>query len=139
MPDNWTPLFDLSDPAEVARQNELAETCIADVIARLQARETGNHTAYRKPYAIRVIADPLLSGKRKTKHFYVEDSCIGCGVCAANCPVQAIEMQRGRPVWVKKQCALCLGCLHRCPKFAIQYGDGKTKLHGQYHNPHTSY
>ena len=30
----------------------------------------------------------------------------------------------------------CIGCLHRSPKFAIQYGNGKTKEHGQYTNPH---
>ena len=47
-------------------------------------------------------------------------------------------MKDKKPMWVKEQCALCLGCLHRCPKFAIQYGNGKTKQHGQYKNPHTS-
>ena len=43
-------------------------------------------------------------------------------------------MEEKRPVWVRDQCAMCLGCLHRCPKFAIQY-DGRTQKHGQYTNP----
>lgn len=50
------------------------------------------------------------------------------------CPVQAIEMKAGRPVWVKEKCVMCLGCLHRCPRFAIQY-ENRTQKHGQYTNP----
>ena len=80
------------------------------------------------------IAEPIYNTKRRTSNFRVEDSCIGCGLCAEKCPMQAIEMRDKKPIWVKAQCALCLGCLHRCPKFAIQYGN-KTKRHGQYTNP----
>ena len=65
---------------------------------------------------------------------HVNESCVGCGLCAKNCPVSAIELRAGRPVWTKKQCVMCLSCLHRCPKFAIQYG-GKTAKHGQYVHP----
>ena len=81
------------------------------------------------------IAQPLYDRQvRRTSHLHVEDSCIGCGLCAKKCPVQAIEMQNGKPVWVKEKCVMCLGCLHRCPKFAIQYGKN-TKKHGQYLHP----
>jgi len=71
---------------------------------------------------------------RLTSNFHVEDCCIGCGLCAKKCPVQAIRMQDAKPVWVKEKCVMCLGCLHRCPRFAIQYGS-RTKNHGQYTNP----
>lgn len=136
MPDTWTPVFDLSDPAEVAKQNELAEDYIDHVIQRIKSGETGNHTEHRAPYFVRVFTDPLLNAERKTKNYHVEDTCIGCGLCARKCPVQAIEIRDKKPVWVKDQCTLCLRCLHHCPKFAIQYGNGKTKQHGQYRNPH---
>ncbi len=138
MPDNWTPIFDLSDPVKVAKQNEAAESYIERLLIRIQARESGNHMERKQPYFLRLLYDPLLNYERKTRHFYAEDSCIGCGLCARKCPVQAIEIKDKRPSWVKERCALCLGCLHRCPKFAIQYGSGRTKRHGQYRNPNTT-
>lgn len=137
MPDNWTPIFNLSNPEEVAKQNESAEKFIEALIPRIRAKEKGNHTEHRVPYFVRVFTDPFLNAERKTKNFYVEDTCIGCGLCAKRCPVHAIEIKDKKPVWIKDRCALCLRCLHHCPKFAIQYGNGKTKLHGQYRNPHT--
>ena len=70
----------------------------------------------------------------KTSHLHVSDDCTGCSLCEKNCPVDAIEMEDGKPVWVIEKCAMCLGCLHRCPKFAIQY-DNRTKKHGQYQHP----
>ena len=135
MPDNWTPVFDLSDPEKVRRQNENADKQLAVVIDKIQSKATGNHANPKAPYAVRKISDRLYEKARRTSHFTVEEGCIGCGLCAKKCPVQAIEMQNKKPVWTKAQCTLCLRCLHLCPKFAIQYGDGKTKQHGQYHHP----
>ena len=137
MPDNWTPIFDLSDPKQVAKQNEEAETYIAEVLKQISVKTVGNHMQKVKPMAVKILTDPFLNSERKTKNFYVEDSCIGCGLCARKCPVQAIDIKDKKPVWTKEQCALCLRCLHHCPKFAIQYGNGKTKKHGQYRNPNT--
>ena len=55
-------------------------------------------------------------------------------MCANKCPVGAIEIRDGKPVWKIEKCTMCLGCLHRCPKAAISY-DNKTNEHGQYTNP----
>ncbi|MDO4489015.1 MAG: EFR1 family ferrodoxin [Eubacteriales bacterium] len=81
------------------------------------------------------MAEPLYNRKvRRTVNLRAENTCIGCGLCAPKCPVDAIEMRVSRPVWVKDKCVMCLGCLHRCSRFAIQYGKN-TKKHGQYTHP----
>ena len=132
MPDTWTPIFDLSDKEKVKRINDSAEDEIDSVIAKIQRRESGDFMRRKPPlFLAKAVHAIWYDQMRKTKHFSVENTCVGCGLCAKNCPVSAIEIKKGNPVWVREQCVMCLSCLHRCPKFAIQYGRN-TKKHGQY-------
>lgn len=134
MPDTWTPTFDLSNPQKVSRINQEELPQIAKIIAHIQQCDCGDYMHAKIPMVAVKLFYPLYHKVRKTTHLYVEDSCIGCGMCENNCPVQAIQIKEGKPVWVKDQCVMCLGCLHHCPKFAIQYGRN-TKKHGQYVHP----
>ncbi len=135
MPDTWTPIFDLSDKEKVHCINARAELEIDTIIRQIKSRTTGNFMKNQVPYLMAKAMYAIeYDAMRKTKRFSVESSCIGCGLCARNCPVQAIELQGKHPVWVKEQCIMCLSCLHHCPKFAIQYGS-HTKNHGQYTHP----
>ena len=132
MPDNWTPLFDVSDAVKIQRQVDEAEPQIDNVIAQIRERVKGNHSKWRTPYFLHHVTDALLHYERQTKFFAVDESrCNGCGACAKQCPVKAIEIQNQRPVWTAERCAICLGCLHRCPQFAIHYNN-QTQHHGQY-------
>ena len=54
------------------------------------------------------------------KPFFVEDTCISCGLCATGCPVGNITLSDGKPTW-NGHCCMCLSCINRCPKEAIQY------------------
>lgn len=138
MPDTWTPIFDLSNKEKVRRINDNAELEIDYIIKQIKNFTVGDFMKNKLPYPLAKIGYNIeYDSMRKTKHFSVDDTCIGCGLCAKKCPVQAIEMQNKRPVWSKKKCVMCLGCLHRCPKFAIQYGKN-TKKHGQYTNPNVT-
>ena len=135
MPDTWTPLFDLSDPDKVRRINQAAEPQIDAILAKVRARTRGDFMDRKTPVLLSKAVYGLEYGSmRRTSHFTVEDSCVGCGQCSRSCPVGTIQMRERRPVWIADRCAMCLGCLHRCPKFAIQYGKN-TKRHGQYTHP----
>ena len=54
-----------------------------------------------------------------TKMFTADSSCNSCGKCAAECPVKAISMKKGRPLWSSK-CQVCQRCINSCPQNAIQ-------------------
>ena len=65
-----------------------------------------------------------------SKAFTVSDACVGCGKCAAECPVGNITLTGGK-VRFSNHCSFCLGCIHRCPVHAIDY-KGKGRKHGYY-------
>ena len=132
MPDTWTPIFDLSNKEKVRRINDHAELAIDSMIKQIKDFTVGDFMKNKLPYPLAKIGYNIeYDLMRKTKHFSVEDSCVGCGLCAKNCPISAIKLKDRKPEWMKEQCVMCLACLHHCPKFAIQYGK-HTKKHGQY-------
>jgi len=49
----------------------------------------------------------------------VTDLCVGCGACASNCYVKAIELIDGRAVHGPK-CRICGRCVSNCPNNAIK-------------------
>lgn len=54
-------------------------------------------------------------GYRATK------DCIGCGLCAKNCPAGNIKMKNGKPKFGGK-CYICARCSFNCPKDCIKIG-----------------
>ena len=131
MPDTWTPVFDLSNKEKLKKINDNAEKQIDIVIKNILNKKEGNFMKNKLPAIIRKTSKKYYEKARETRHLHVNDNCIGCGLCARNCPVNAIKIENNKPIWVKEKCVMCLRCLHHCPKFAIQYDD-KTQNHGQY-------
>lgn len=54
--------------------------------------------------------------------YKITDRCVGCGACAAQCPVEAIS--QGAPYKIDKDiCIACGGCAAQCPVEAIENED----------------
>lgn len=53
------------------------------------------------------------------RHFKSTKNCVGCGICAGECPQGNIKMVDGKPKF-GKSCVGCVGCSFNCPKDAIK-------------------
>ena len=110
--------------AEAAESLKVIAACVAE------RRKQGLHIPLRGRMVTRA-AYPRYEQDRETRHFHVDDQCVGCGKCVERCPVEAMVMENGRPKWVKDKCALCMACI-RCG--AVHYGEA-TKGKKRYVNP----
>lgn len=72
-----------------------------------------------------------LCGRRFLGKFFIADSrCTSCGLCAASCPVRAIQMDGApeTPRW-GANCAGCYRCINLCPAQAIQISVPRLAIH----------
>ena len=60
-------------------------------------------------------------------------SCVGCGLCAKNCPVQNLSLKEKKAT-PQGRCVLCYRCVNLCPKKAITLF-GKAPPKTQYKGP----
>jgi ferredoxin len=48
-----------------------------------------------------------------------KELCVGCGLCASNCPEQAISILSGQAEIDANRCRECYTCVEVCPQGAI--------------------
>ena len=71
--------------------------------------------------------------EKRTKLKIDHAACVGCGLCAKNCPVQNLRLE-GRKAAQGGKCVLCYRCVNLCPKKAITLF-GKSPPETQYKGP----
>ncbi|MCI5976544.1 MAG: 4Fe-4S binding protein [Candidatus Faecousia sp.] len=54
--------------------------------------------------------------------YKITDTCIKCGTCAENCPVEAISEGDDQYVIDADVCVSCGSCAENCPVEAIEEG-----------------
>ena len=136
MPETYInlPGFNLDTPENAKRKIDSTKESLSEVIGLIKQRTQGNYDKLRgsKTFLKSNILKPLFYGLLITdRKFNVSDDCIGCGICAKNCPLQNITIENDRPKW-NGHCTNCMSCYHRCPKNAINFGSA-TQGKGQYH------
>lgn len=60
---------------------------------------------------------------REDLEIYIDDNCVGCGLCAESCPVDAISLIGNQAVINKEICIECASCVDVCPFEAIHQED----------------
>ena len=135
MVDNYIYMYGISDEEGARAKLKQAESEIEKITEDVLKKEKGNRNSVHGPSFMTCFMYPLYSFFRKTKPFFVKDSCISCGKCERECPERAIEIINGKPQWVKSKCTHCVRCIHSCPVRAIEMGKG-TEKRNRYMNPY---
>lgn len=135
MPETYVnlPGFKLDTPENAQRKINAAKSSLPETVKLIKEHAHGNFDKLKggSSFLKSNILKPLFYGLLITdRKFRVSDACIGCGICAKNCPLQNITMQNDRPHW-NGHCTNCMSCYHRCPKNAINFGKA-TIGKGQY-------
>lgn len=134
MPNNYVilPGFD-TDPKDVeAKKLEACGSRIKEIAQGLiQHRRVCDVTVGSMPGLKTRLVYPLF--KRWgifPKKWHYTSFCVGCGICARECPYGNVTMSDGFPKW-GDNCCSCLACYHSCPRHAVAYGNATAKK-GQY-------
>ena len=123
MPENYILMFNSPEQSEIVNITEKAEPIIEKIANEIF--ENKQFSIPRNNFYDKIMSGPVnmlfYPMFVKSKPFYADDKCTGCGKCEKVCPLNNIELKNGRPVW-NKNCTHCTACISYCPVGAIEYG-----------------
>jgi ferredoxin len=142
-PQSYLPVFPAGTYEEAMSMDRELDSVIPAIV---RAARDGRRIMPKDGIVLSIVARTLFSAMtwiyRGTNcyhlgdRFYADDSCTGCGVCAAVCLSERIEMNNGVPVWDRaRACLQCFACIHYCPERAIQIRSTRTQRKERYHYP----
>ncbi len=125
MPQNYIAFFKMKSPEE---NRETVRRALSETDRLAELIKTGSGFPPVRSRQPEILATKLVIGPYyrlfiRDKAFRSTERCIGCGRCAAVCPLGNIRMENRRPVW-GGHCTHCMACINLCPRDAIEYGRG---------------
>lgn len=118
--------------AETVQQRVLMQKKATKEAARCVIEKRENKVCTFRPLSALVSWLFSIGVKILYKKYRVGDNCNGCGVCEKLCPVCAIAMKDGKPLFTSK-CEHCQGCVDQCPLRAIKFARVKFGSPGYRH------
>lgn len=143
MPNNFTHIAETPAQKNIQKLNSEALEKLETIKNIVGCKETYHEKILNKSFFRKKVLFPILSAfLHKTRYlhtdkkFYAESNCTGCGLCAATCLSNKIEIIGGNPHWKNDTaCIFCFACLNYCPIKAIQIRGSKSVEKGRYHHP----
>lgn len=139
MPNNWIAGMSAPPPDKAALIIEAGEKAVLEFTEKIINGESYIKKSHWLSKLLGIINPFFLYGQNYLGSlFRLDDGCNACELCAKTCPVENIEMVKGRPEW-GNSCEQCLRCINLCPKEAIQCTQlGRTEKRRRYKEPHLS-
>lgn len=131
MVSNHIPIANIEREKAIDKNvNEQIRRIKTDIYNR---KEQCKNPSVKERFIVKVIG-AVHSGIPCDKYF-VSDNCVGCGICAKECPKGNIAIDT-TPSF-STSCEGCLAYVHNCPKKAIQVKRDKNP-NARYRNDHVS-
>lgn len=86
-----------------------------DIIKRFIDAYLKGNEKYLIPFK-NLVKKRRANGQDLQDEIVAKGECVGCGMCALSCPVEAIEMIKGLPEVRMDKCIRCGTCYFRCPR-----------------------
>ncbi len=134
MPENYIAMFNAPESAEAEKIVKKAEPDMVKIIETIQVGQefqAPRNNLYDRTMSW--LVNPIFYRFIvKSAAFRATNSCVGCGACVKNCPLNNIKLgANGKPIW-GNDCTHCMACICYCPTEAIEYGKksiGKPRYH----------